>query len=166
MALHNPENSFYSLLQYKPTLLRSQISSAVKFLVTQTLCAEDFGPKAVPSGVMHTQVQKTQGNRTTADKSWKKRIYFKVQPKVVSVRNAHGILFLAQVLAVCISVQLKNAFRFTNVQTAQSVLQSQQNALTFSHFALKVLCWFCWYFLLIFFFFTFLQPVLTKTALF
>lgn len=48
-------------------------------------------------------------------------IYFKVQPKVVSVRNAQGILFLPQVLAVRISVQLKNAFRFTNVQTAQKV---------------------------------------------
>lgn len=72
---------------------------------------------------------RTELEQTDLEKS---SIYFKVQPKVVSVRNAQGILFLPQVLAVCISVQLKNAFRFTNVQTAQKVYYSLNRMLLHS----------------------------------
>lgn len=84
-----------------------------------------FSPEAATAKWIHAHTSlensRTEFQQTDLEKS---SIYFKVQPKVVSVRNAQGILFLPQVLAVCISVQLKNAFRFTNVQTAQKVCYS------------------------------------------
>ena len=85
-------------------------------------------------------------------------IYFKVQPKVVAIRNAQGILFLSQVLAVCISFQLKNAFGFTNVQRAQKVYYSLNRMLLHSAILLLRFCvgsavefFFFFFFLFLFF---------------
>ena len=130
-----------SLLLYKPTLLRSQAPSAVKLLLTEAQCATDFGLKATTAMWIHAHTSlentRTELQQTDLEKS---SIYFKVQPKVVSVRNAQGILFLPQVLAVCISVQLKNAFRFTNVQTAQKVYYSLNRMLLHSAILLLRFC--------------------------
>lgn len=82
---------------------------------------------------MHAQVQKRPGEQNYSRQLLKKAVFIlKYNPKLYPVRNAQGILFLPQVLAVCISVQLKNAFRFTNVQTAQKVYYSLNRMLLHS----------------------------------